>query len=83
MRLLTLMLKDVMDVILCQPGMECVSTFKDKPVHLRKHTALGVALPTPAHNTTVGAASPGVAEAKERGENKNQGTPRKDYAMTS
>lgn len=78
----TLVAQGVTDVIHNQPFTVCVSSFRDKPVHLSILTALGIALQSPAHTMTVGPASPGVNEAEQKGKNGNEETPNRDIVTT-
>lgn len=62
---LMLLAQGVMNVIPHQPFTVCGSIFGNKHDRLPEHTAPCIALPSPALTTTVGPASPRVAEFEE------------------
>lgn len=82
MRHLKLTAQGVMGVTFYSPFTVWVSNFVDRPVSLPRHTVLGIAPPSSAHNVTVGSASPGLAKVQKRGENVNERTPNKGEAKT-
>lgn len=59
-----LMAHGVTEVIPHQLFPARISSFGDEPVHLPKHSTLGIALPSPM---TIGLASLGVAGSKKKG----------------
>ena len=64
---LTLLAQGVMDVIPEEPFSAMLSNFGHRPIHIPKHTVVGLALPSPTHILTLGKSAPGGAEAKEGG----------------
>lgn len=82
MRHLVSMAQGVVYWIAHEPSTVSIRNFWDKPVHLPKHTALGIAFPSAAHIMTVGPASSGVVKVNERGEIKSGGNPSKHSAET-
>lgn len=77
---LMLVAQNLIDVISHQSSTMCVSTFRDNPVHLSKHIALGTVLPSPAHTMTVDPASSRMVEVQGKGENENEETTITDNA---
>lgn len=79
-RPLTVEAQGVMDIGPNQPCTVCVGNFGDKPVHLLKHTILGLALPSPAHILTIDPTAPRLATPKKRGADGNCEIPSTDSA---
>lgn len=69
------MAQSVMEVIFHQPLTVYNNILEGKPVHLPKHTALSIALLSPAHVMIARPASRGVAEVQNWKKNRNEVNP--------
>ena len=65
------MAQGVMDLFPGESFTVLVSNLGNRAVHVRKQTVVGLLLPSPIHNLTLGVSAPGEAEANEGGGNNN------------
>ena len=68
---LCLMAQRFKDLFPGEPFTVLVSNFGNRAVHVPKHTVVGLALPPPTYNLTLGVSAPGETETKDGGGNKN------------
>lgn len=76
------MAQSVMDVVFHQQSTVCVSSFRDKPVHVRNYTTPRIALSLPAFIMAGGLFSSAVARVKKREENGSGGSSSTDSEKT-